>query len=83
MGSVYRVNLALGFLSKSLMGLSLVLNCLFKTATMSVRVQDQNTEAVPLRRGVSQGHFISPKLFNNAIEDAFITTMSIWEKRSN
>jgi hypothetical protein len=48
-----------------------VLKCLYENATMSVRVQDQSTEAIPLQRGVRQGDVISPKLFTNAMEDAF------------
>ncbi|KAJ2937651.1 hypothetical protein O0L34_g19326 [Tuta absoluta] len=48
-----------------------VLKCLYRNATMSVRIQDQTTAAIPLQRGVRQGDVLSPKLFTNAMEDAF------------
>ncbi|XP_037294135.1 uncharacterized protein LOC119189192 [Manduca sexta] len=48
-----------------------VLRCIYNNATMSVRVQDQSTKAIPLQRGVRQGDVISPKLFTAALENAF------------
>lgn len=48
-----------------------VLKCLYSNATMSVRVQERSTEPISLQRGVRQGDVISPKLFTNAVEDAF------------
>ncbi|CAH2240333.1 jg25875 [Pararge aegeria aegeria] len=48
-----------------------VLKCLYKNATMSVRIQDQTTKPIQLQRGVRQGDVISPKLFTAALEDVF------------
>ncbi|CAH2228319.1 jg3886 [Pararge aegeria aegeria] len=51
-----------------------VLKCLYKNATMSVRIQDQTTKPIQLQRGVRQGDVISPKLFTAALEDVWIGT---------
>ncbi|KAL0852521.1 hypothetical protein ABMA27_017001 [Loxostege sticticalis] len=48
-----------------------VLKCLYKNATMSVRLQDQYSKPIQLQRGVRQGDVISPKLFTAALEDVF------------
>ena len=48
-----------------------VLKCLYKNATMSVRLQDQVSDPILLQRGVRQGDVISPKLFTAALEDVF------------
>ena len=48
-----------------------VLKCLYNNATMSVRVQEQSSKAIPLKRGVRQGDVISPKLFTATLENAF------------
>ena len=48
-----------------------VLKCLYKNATMSVRLQDQTSKPILLQRGVRQGDVISPKLFTAALEDVF------------
>ena len=48
-----------------------VLKCLYKNATMSVRLQDQASKPILLQRGVRQGDVISPKLFTAALEDVF------------
>lgn len=50
-----------------------VMRCLYDAATMSVRVQNQQTGSISLGRGVRQGDVISPKLFTNALEDMFKT----------
>ncbi|XP_046976516.1 uncharacterized protein LOC124542632 [Vanessa cardui] len=50
-----------------------VMRCLYEAATMSVRVQNQQTNPIPLHRGVRQGDVISPKLFTNEMEDMFKT----------
>ncbi len=44
---------------------------LYENATMSVRLQDQNSKPIQLQRGVRQGDVISPKLFTTALEDVF------------
>ena len=48
-----------------------VLKSLYENATMSVKLQDQNTKPIQLQRGVRQGDVISPKLFTAALEDIF------------
>lgn len=55
-----------------------VLKCLYDCATMNVRVQNQQSNPIQLRRGVRQGDVISPKLFTNALEDMFKTLN--WKK---
>lgn len=50
-----------------------VLRDLYKTATMSVQIQNYQTRPIQLLRGVRQGDVISPKLFTNALEGVFKT----------
>jgi hypothetical protein len=46
-----------------------VMRYLYESATMSVKVQKQQTKPVPLHRGVRQRDVISLKLFTNVMED--------------
>ncbi|RVE40503.1 hypothetical protein evm_014848 [Chilo suppressalis] len=48
-----------------------VLRYLYENATMSVRLQNQSSNPIQLKRGVRQGDVISPKLFTAALEDIF------------
>ena len=38
---------------------------------MSIRVQEQSTNTISVKRGVGQGDVISAKLFTSTLEDAF------------
>lgn len=49
-----------------------ILRNLYKSATMTVQLTE-NTNPIQIQKGVRQGDVISPKLFNNALEDIFKT----------